>query len=82
MTKQLLAICLAAIGFGGLSQSNASAHEAVAPAQTQVSALAANPATARVNVEVIIEDGHRRHFHRRHYYHRRYYWRHHRRYYY
>ena len=77
MTKQLLAICLAAIGFSGLTQSNASAHEASAPAPAQLSALAANPAIARVNLEVVVEGGHRRHYRRSHYrrhgYNRRHY---------
>ena len=81
MTKPILAICLAAIGFGGLFQSNASAHEATAPAKVEVSAMAAQPAIAHVNVEIIVAGGRRHYYHRR-YYHRRYYWRHHRRYYY
>ncbi len=75
MTKHILAICLAATGFGGLLESNAAAREVAAPVQTQAVVAAALPNTVHLDATIVLEEGgHRRHYHhRRHYNHRRHY---------
>ena len=79
MTKKLLAICLAAIGFAGLFQVNASANEAVASAPVQTAGLHATSGIVRINQAVVIETGRRHRYYRHHRYYRRHgYYRHHR----
>ena len=81
MTKTILSMCLAAVGFVGLLPAAASAHEVAAPVATQSAALGL-PETVRINQTVVVEThrrgpryhryhrgyygGHRRHYHYRH----------------
>ena len=79
MTKTILSLCLAAVGFAGLLPASASAHEVTVPVTAETAALGL-PSTVRVNQTVVIDTGSR---HRRGYsrYHRnsgRYYGRSHR----
>lgn len=78
MTKKLLAICLAAIGFAGLFQVNASANEAVASAPAQTAGLHAPSGIVRINQAVVIETGRRHRYYRHRSYRRHGYYRHHR----
>ena len=73
--KTFLLVCLAIIGFAGLSSGRA---DAATPTAAQVATL---PSVVHINQAVVVETGHRHYYHR-HYHHRRYYYRHHRRYYY